>query len=89
VKMQNLLKFEGDKNISYLFLHVITNFSGWEIDEYLEQLCTAFPDKKIVASGAGVQQGQRSFLNLLPLKTDDAIYHFITRKAIPSAIHNF
>lgn len=89
VKLQDLQKFEADKNISHLFLHVITNFSGWEIDDYLEQLCTAFPAKKIVASGAGVQQGQRSFLNLLPLKNDDAIYRFITRRPIPSAIHNF
>jgi MerR family transcriptional regulator, light-induced transcriptional regulator len=88
VKMQHLRKFESDPNITYLFLHVITNFSGWEIDEYLEQLCATFPDKKIVGSGAGVQKGQRSFLNLMPLKTDDAIYGFITRKAIPSVIHN-
>jgi DNA-binding transcriptional MerR regulator len=89
VKVQNLQKFEADANITYLFLHVITNFSGWEIDDYLEKLCTAFPDKKIVASGAGTQQGQRSFLNLLPLKTDDVIYRFITRKPIPSVTHNF
>ena len=89
VKLQDLQKFHSDKNISYLLLHVITNFSGWEIDDYLEKLCTAFPDKKIVASGAGVQQGQRSFLNLLPLKTDDTIYRFITRRPIPSATHNF
>lgn len=89
VKLQDLQKFDADKNISHLFLHVITNFSGWEIDDYLERLCTEFPNKKIVASGAGVQQGQRSFLNLLPLKTDDAIYRFIMRRPIPSAIHNF
>lgn len=89
VKLEDLQKFDADKNISYLFLHVITNFSGWEIDDYLERLCTAFPEKKIVASGSGVQQGQRSFLNLLPLKTDDTIYRFITRRPIPSAIHNF
>lgn len=89
VTLQELQKFEADQNIRYLFLHVITNFSGWEIDDYLEKLCTTFPEKKIVASGSGVQQGQRSFLNLLPLKTDDAIYRFITRKPIPSEIHNF
>lgn len=89
VKLQNLQKFQNDQHITYLFLHVITNFSGWEIDDYLEQLCTTFPDKKIVASGAGIQQGQRSFLNLLPLKTDDSIYRFITRKPIPSVTHNF
>lgn len=88
VKLQNLQKFESDKNISQLFLHVITNFSGWEIDDYLEKLCTVFPDKRIVASGAGVQQSQRSFLNLLSLKNDDAIYRFITRQPIPSETHN-
>lgn len=89
VKIKNLKKLESDKTISHLLLHVLTNFSGWEIDDYLENLCTAYPHIKIVASGAGIQQNQRSFLNLLPLKTDDAIYRFITRKPIPSATHNF
>lgn len=89
VKIENLKKFENDRSISHLFLHVITNFSGWEIDDYLENLCTTFPQVKIAASGAGIQQNQRSFLNLLPLKTDDAIYRFITRRPIPSVTHNF
>jgi MerR family transcriptional regulator, light-induced transcriptional regulator len=88
VKLQDLKKFEADKNISYLFLHVNTNLSGWEIDNYLENLCAAFPEIKIVAAGSGIQQIQRSFLNLLPLKSDEAIYCFIMRKPIPLATHS-
>jgi MerR family transcriptional regulator, light-induced transcriptional regulator len=88
VKLQHLQKFESDKNISYLFLHVITNFSGLGIDDYLEKLCTSYPNKQIVASGSAIQQAQRSFLNLLPLQSDEAIYDFITRKPSPLAIHN-
>lgn len=88
VKLDDLKKFERDKSIGHLFLHVITNFSGWEIDDYLEELCTSLPELKVVASGAGIQQSQRSFLNLIPLKSDDAIYRFITRKPTPLATHN-
>lgn len=88
VKLQHLQKFESDKSISYLFLHVITNFSGLDIDDYLEKVCTTYPHKLIVASGSAIQQAQRSFLNLMSLKSDDDIYGFITRKSNPLATHN-
>jgi DNA-binding transcriptional MerR regulator len=88
IKMTQLSKFVGDNNIPYFFLHVLTNFSGFEIDDYLEKLCATYPHKKIVASGAGIQQTQRGFLNLMPLKSDKDIYSFITRKFTPLATHN-
>lgn len=88
VKLQHLQKFESDKGLSYMFLHVITNFSGLEIDDYLEMLCTAYPQKRIVASGSAIQQAHRNFLNLIPLKSDEAIYNFIMRKASPLATRN-
>ena len=88
VKLQHLQKFESDNSIRHLFLHIITNFSGLGIDDYLEKLCTTYPNKQIVASGSAIQQAQRSFLNLMPLQSDRAIYDFITRKTSPSATHN-
>jgi DNA-binding transcriptional MerR regulator len=63
--------------IQYLYLHIITNFTGFFIDDYLEKVCRAFPDKKIVASGSVITQSQRDFTNLQKLTSDEAIYAFI------------
>ena len=83
VKMDQLHKFKTDENIRFFFMHIITNFTGLEIDDYLESLCKTLPDKKIAASGSSIQSMQRSFLNLIPLKSDEEIYRFIIRKPIP------
>jgi hypothetical protein len=58
-------------------LHLITNFTRFEIDDYLESLSKAFPNKRIVASGVAIQLAQRNFLNVQLLKTDEAVYRFI------------
>jgi len=77
-----------DASISSMFLHSITNFTRFDIDDYLEQLCTAFPDKQIIASGASIQPATRNFLNLQKLKSDDAIYEFFKSLNPTLAIHN-
>ena len=88
IKISQLTKFLEDNSIPYFFLHVLTNFSGFEIDDYLEKLCTTYPHKKIIASGSGIQPAQRAFLNLMPLKSDKDIYGFITRNITPLATHS-
>ncbi|HEX2607034.1 MAG TPA: B12-binding domain-containing protein, partial [Flavisolibacter sp.] len=65
------------KSIRYLYLHLITNFTGQDTDDYLETICRKFPDLKIVASGGGIQQAQRNFVNLQLLHSDQQIYTFI------------
>lgn len=77
VKWQNLKEVVDKQEIKTLFLHLITNFTRFEIDDYLESLSKAFPKKKIAASGAAIQSAQRNFLNVQLLKTDEAVYHFI------------
>ncbi len=75
------LKEVVEKNeIGALYFHVITNFTRYDIDDYLEQACKTFPAKKLFASGAAIQTAQRSFVNLQLLKNDDAIYRFIKDK---------
>jgi MerR family transcriptional regulator, light-induced transcriptional regulator len=66
--------------IHYLYIHTLTNFTGLDIDDYFESVCKSFSDKKIVASGEGIQKVQRSFVNLILLRTEEQIYDFI-RKA--------
>jgi MerR family transcriptional regulator, light-induced transcriptional regulator len=81
VKMDLLKQFTAQQNITHLFAHVITNFTGFGLDDYFEDLCKTFWDKQIVASGAAIFTMQRSFTNLLLLKSDEAIYRFVRKDA--------
>jgi hypothetical protein len=75
-----LKKCVDSDDIRFLFLHLITNFTGWEADGYFENLCRHFPDKNIIATGSVIHGMQRSFTNLSLLKSDKAIYDFIQQK---------
>lgn len=66
--------------IKYLYLHLITNFTGLYIDDYFETLCKAFPDKMILASGKGIEKAQRAFVQMRLLKRDEEIYRFIQER---------
>lgn len=73
--------------IDYIYLHLITNFTGMYVDDYLEDICRQFAGKTIVASGAGIRDAQRSFVNLKLLRSDRQIYDFIEKTTL-SAEHN-
>ena len=75
-----LKQFSENDEIKYLFLHLITNFTGWDADVYFEDLCRSFPNKQIIASGTAVHQVQRNFVNLKLLKSEKEIYEFIERQ---------
>jgi hypothetical protein len=79
VKMDLLKQFASAQQITHLFLHVITNFTGFILDDYFESICKTFPDKTVVASGAAVFSVQRNFTNLTLLKSDEAIYRFVQK----------
>jgi DNA-binding transcriptional MerR regulator len=72
-----LKQFIGNDKIQYLFLHLITTFTGWDADVYFEELQKTFPGKMIIATGAAIHQLQRNFVNITPLKNDKSIYEFI------------
>ena len=57
---------------------LITNFTGLYADDYLEEICRSLPDKKILASGQGIKNVQRNFVNLRLLKTDQEIRDFVS-----------
>lgn len=80
VQRQAVKEVIQKNEIDLLYFHVLTNFTRFDIDDYLEQTCKAFRDKKLFASGAAIQVAQRNFVNLQLLKSDDAIYRFIKDK---------
>jgi hypothetical protein len=77
-----LKQFTGNTKIKYLFLHLITNFTGWDADGYFEDLQKNFSGKTIVATGTAIHQLQRNFVNVTLLKNDKAIYEFIGNKSL-------
>jgi DNA-binding transcriptional MerR regulator len=78
-------QFTGNDSVEYFFLHLITNFTGWDADIYFEDLCKSFPGKKIIVTGTGVNQLQRNFTNLIQLKSDKEVYQFIEKNKLESA----
>ena len=66
--------------IRYLYLHLITNFTGISIDDYFESLRKSFPDKIILASGKGIERSQRTFVQMHLLRKDEDIYRFIENR---------
>lgn len=81
VKLDDLKEVAQLPGIRYLYLHLISNFTGLSMDDYFEVLRKTFPDKTLVASGKGIEKSQRSFVNLHLLQRDEEIYRFIDRKA--------
>jgi DNA-binding transcriptional MerR regulator len=77
IKIADLKEAATLPGINYLYLHLITNFTGAGIDDYLESLRKTFPQKTIIASGKGVEQSQRNFVGFRLLKRDEEIYNFI------------
>ncbi|HEY0059379.1 MAG TPA: MerR family transcriptional regulator [Flavisolibacter sp.] len=82
VKWQQLLPVIEKRDIDTVYLHLITNFTRFEIDDYLQGLSAALPGKRILASGAAVQASQRTFVNIEVLRSDEAILKFIRSKTI-------
>ena len=79
ISNEEILPLTSIKGIEYIYLHLITNFTGMQADDYMETICKAFPDKKIIASGEGIKKLEKSFSNLQTLKTEQQIYNFIQR----------
>jgi DNA-binding transcriptional MerR regulator len=82
VKTDLLKSFANNTHVTHLFLHVITNFTGFLLDDYFENICKTFPHKQIVASGAGIFSVQRNFINLTLLKSDASIYEFVKNRTV-------
>jgi DNA-binding transcriptional MerR regulator len=79
IKTNEVVQVAALPDIKFLYIHLITNFTGLELDDYFENICRTFPDKMIYVSGEGLKVMQRKFTNLRLLLSDQAIYDFIGR----------
>jgi len=85
VKWQTIKPATEAASVSTIYVHLFEHPSPLTVDEYLESICQAFPEKNIVASGGPVLIAQRHFKNLLILKSDAEIVAFA--KGATSAAH--
>jgi MerR family transcriptional regulator, light-induced transcriptional regulator len=81
IRLDDLKEAAQLPGIKFLYLHLITNFTGFHIDDYLENLRKSFPGKTILASGKGIEQSERNFVDVRLLKRDDEIYGFIKSRS--------
>lgn len=77
IKLEELNEIIQTTGAAYIYLHLLTNFTGLSVDDYLESICLRFRSKQIIASGGGAQKSQRPFVNLKVLNSDKSIYDFI------------
>ena len=80
VRVEDIKTVTNLSQVKFLYLHLLTNFTGFDIDDYLTEICKRFPDKMIVVSGEGIRKSQRDFVNLTRLESDTQIYDFIRKK---------
>lgn len=77
INQDELNLFNELSSIEFIYLHLITNFTGTTVDEYLEGICKNFSNKRIIASGEGLREAQIKCSNLLVLKSDRQVHEFM------------
>jgi MerR family transcriptional regulator, light-induced transcriptional regulator len=68
--------------ITMIYIHMITNFTGMELEEYLETICKKFHNSQVLVSGEGFRYLKRQFTNMKHLISEQEIYNFFLQKAI-------
>jgi MerR family transcriptional regulator, light-induced transcriptional regulator len=77
VKWQEVLSVFQLDEVKEIYLHLITNFTKLDVNDYLQQLCTSLPKKQIILSGIAAKEVSKSWDNLLVLKSDSEIDNYI------------
>jgi MerR family transcriptional regulator, light-induced transcriptional regulator len=88
VKWQDVISVFQLDEVKEIYLHLITNFTKLDVNDYLQQLCTSLPEKQIILSGIAAKEVTRTWDNLLVLKTDSEIDNFIKKPATHEGTHN-
>ena len=78
-ELEQVVSVTGIKKI---YIHLITNFTGLQLDEYMENLCRKFSNTQVLLSGEGFRSLQRQFTNMKHLKSEKEIYNFFLEKQI-------
>ena len=69
IKEETLDYYCAHQQVSHLWLHVITNFTGETTHNYLQRLAETYTDKKIIATGPAISINRHLPGNILILKS--------------------
>lgn len=69
-------ELQKTKKITHLYIHLLTNFTGFDTSTYFEKVCRQFPDISFIASGEVVKNLQVTVSNLKVLRSDSDIRNF-------------
>ncbi len=79
LKLSHMQEVCSTKQINAVYMHILTNFTGMETEDYLNQLCRSLPGKNIFVSGEGIQKTQFKSTQLRLLQSDQQIYNLINK----------
>jgi MerR family transcriptional regulator, light-induced transcriptional regulator len=80
ISLTTLQYYCNRKPVTYLYFHLITNFTNQTIDQYTHQLARTFSQHTIIASGPGVQQLENMPANVIALKSLEEMLVFIRKQ---------
>ena len=76
VSIETLSFYCRHQSATELYFHLITNLTKYDIDEYLQMLSEAFPDKQIFCSGVSCNASVRVPKNVKVLVTDEEMMEY-------------
>ncbi|GAC1420029.1 MAG: hypothetical protein NVS1B13_19090 [Flavisolibacter sp.] len=77
------------RHINTIYMHILTNFTGMDTEDYLRQLCLTLPEINIFVSGEGIQKIQSPNTQLRLLQSDQQIQDLMHPGAKSLAGHRF
>jgi MerR family transcriptional regulator, light-induced transcriptional regulator len=80
VCMEDLKYYCGQRPVTHLYFHLVTNLLRCEPDQYLSKLTECFPDKEIVISGSLGQAVQGNYPRIRILKGLEEMQEFARGK---------
>ncbi|MDQ3551613.1 MAG: MerR family transcriptional regulator [Bacteroidota bacterium] len=88
VTWQNVISVLQLQEVKDIYLHLITNFTKLDVNDYLHHLCTSLPEKQIVISGILAKEVHKTWENLLVIKTESEIENYIKKPFIHEGKHS-
>jgi hypothetical protein len=76
VTIETLNFYCRHQSVTELYFHLITNLTKYDIDQYLQKLADAFPDKQIICSGVSCNASVRVPKNVKILVTDEELLKY-------------
>jgi len=76
VPLEAIRMYAAKQRVTHLYMHVIANLSGINLQDQVRSICRDFPDKKIMISGPAMKNIEDRPLNLCVINSLDEMINF-------------